>query len=161
MPTARAPMPILRKLPVVVAMRSWPTAWARTQDGATSPRRRTARAGRRRAKPRLEVIVEPQSPAHGRTLVRRVQDDAVHRELVRILVLPHADLGQLPGALIDAAGDLPVEDVLAGEEQAERLLAHGKVLGQPQVEQHLERAVLRVAGTDRVLLDVLGRVSAP
>src|SRR5688500_16538654 len=108
MPTARAPMPILRKLPVVVPMRSWPTACAPASRGrAASPRTRprpsaAATAGAEASRS-LEVIVEPQSPAHARADVAGVAEHGVDLERCRVDVQAAARLRRLAGDRVDAA----------------------------------------------------------
>src|SRR5215468_404341 len=87
MPTARAPTPILRKLPPDVPTRSLPTPWANAIDGTRSASS---------ARP-LEVIVDPEPDAQRLPVVRGVDQDRVDLERRRPHVLAGACLRRLAG----------------------------------------------------------------
>src|SRR6186713_1248525 len=104
MPTARAPTPILRKLPPVVPTRSLPTPWERASPGRAS-RARTSTS-------RLEVIVDSDADPQRRADVRGVRQDRVDLVLRRTHVLALAFLRLLARRRVDPLDDLPVEQVL-------------------------------------------------
>src|SRR5688572_15356089 len=92
MPTARAPTPILRKLPALV-----PTRWPPTDDWASagqSGKTMTASAMPTRTEATLEVIVDSQPPARRRPIDAGVSENRVALELGRLPVLTLALLGR-------------------------------------------------------------------
>src|SRR5262245_11831354 len=129
MPTGRAPTPILRKVAAEVPTR-WPPSdvWARAGTGAPS-----AKAATRRRAPGLEVIIDSRAPLRAGQVVRRVAEHADQQRFARRFARQPgqllfreqslAGLVAVSGQRIDAARDLGVEDVGAGEREIETVAA--------------------------------------
>src|SRR5687768_3119890 len=136
MPTARAPMPILRKLPAEV-----PTRWPPTVDCAQAPEVTVAQhanpasrmAPAIRIAPVLEVIVDPQPPARRRSVDAGMTQHRVALELRRGHVLPVALLRSASGARVHALDHLGIQDVLAHEAQVQTLAPEIELLIEAQV----------------------------
>src|SRR5258705_9618399 len=113
MPTARAPMPILRKLPPEGPTRWLPTPCASARPGATSKRTPSSASGTSPCRAPLEVIVDSEPDPQRLPVVGRVREHRVDVERRGLHVLPLPGLWRLAGRRVDALDDLPVEDVFA------------------------------------------------
>src|SRR6516225_404711 len=150
-PTARAPTPILRKVPDEVPVRCSPRLnWARAGAGTSAASARTASSGSPALRHAgLEVVVKLQPPLDRRTVVRRVVDLRDPRVVVderEVAAIVRADPPHPAesGDRIDAVDHVGVEDVETGEAQVEPPAPEGEDPVDAQVGGGLERRVARI-----------------